>query len=74
MNSYFLVVAILFPLIGGAFLPMVPWQTKRTQYIYIEGITILTSLLVLSLILWTPQESFRFANLAGPLEITFHMD
>lgn len=74
MNSYFLVVAILFPLIGGAFLPMVPWKTKRTQYIYIEGITILTSLLVLSLILWTPQESFRFANLAGPLEITFHMD
>lgn len=74
MNKAFLLVPILFPLIGGAVLPVLHLKSRKTQQIYIEMVTILTSCFVLLLLINTPEGSFQALNLAGALEVTFYMD
>lgn len=74
MKPSLLLIAILLPVIGGAVLPFLPFPSRKWQQVYMEGITILTSLVLLGLIIGSPQGSFQAVNLAGALEITFYMD
>lgn len=74
MNVSWFLVVILLPFVGGALLPVLPLYTRGKKQVYIEGITIATSLVVLCLMIDSPTDRFRVLDLAGALEITFYMD
>lgn len=65
---------ILFPLVTGAILPLFKFGERKYRNIYTELVTTLNSILVWILLLNAPKGTYRALNLAGDLEITFHVD
>lgn len=75
MNQYWILAAILLPLIGGVFIPLIPFGQRKYMLIYIEGITIVTSLVVWGLLLGgTIQEVFHVIYFVQGLSIGFKID
>ena len=74
MNKYWILLPIVYPLITGAILPLFRFKERRTRNIYTEVVTILNSIFVWMLLLNAPEGTLRALNLAGDLEITFHID
>lgn len=69
-----LLVTIVFPLLTGALLPAFRFKTRKSRNIYTEAVTAINSVFVWILLLNRPEGTFRALNLAGDLEITFHVD
>ena len=46
-----MLIASLLPLLGGALLPVLRLKSRRSRTLWVEGVTVLTSLMVLRLIL-----------------------
>ena len=44
MPSYILPIAIALPVLGGALVPVLPFQKKRSMHIYVESGVVLTSI------------------------------
>lgn len=74
MNKYWILLPIVYPLITGALLPVFKFKARRSRNIYTEVVTALNSVFVWVLLLNAPKGTFRALNLAGDLEITFHVD
>ncbi len=74
MDKVILLITIVFPLLTGALLPVFKFKTRKSRNIYTEVVTILNSVFVWILLLNAPEGTFRALNLAGNLEITFHVD
>ena len=51
-----MLIASLLPLLGGALLPALRLKSRRSRTLWVEGVTVLTSLLVLRLILRGAEE------------------
>ena len=74
MNKFLILLPIVYPLIAGAILPLFEFKTRRSRNIYVEIVTILNSVFVWLALFRSPEGMFRVLNLAGDLEITFHVD
>lgn len=75
MNQYWILVAILLPLIGGGFIPLLPFGKRKYMMIYVEVITIITSLIVWGLLLGgTTEEVFHVIYFVQGLSIGFKID
>lgn len=75
MNQYWILVAILLPLIGGIFIPLLPFGQRKNMMIYVEVITIITSLIVWELLLaGTTEEVFHVIYFVQGLSIGFKID
>lgn len=74
MGNLMLLVTIVFPLVTGALQPVFKFKTRKSRNIYTELVTTLNSIFVWILLLNRPEGTFRALNLAGDLEITFHVD
>ncbi len=75
MNQYWILVAILLPLIGGIFIPLLPFGKRKYMMIYVEVITIITSLIVWGLLLGgTTEEVFHVIYFVQGLSIGFKID
>lgn len=74
MNELMLCMPIVFPLITGAILPLFRFKTRKSRNIYVEIVTIITSLLVLYVLLNRPEGSSEVLKLAGELAIVLHVD
>lgn len=75
MNQYWILVAILLPLIGGIFIPLLPFGKRKNMMIYVEVITIITSLIVWELLLaGTTEEVFHVICFVQGLSIGFKID
>lgn len=74
MSEYWILVAILLPIIGGVLIPVLPLKNRKQMMILIEGITILTSLIVWGLLLGGTTESFHVAHFVHNLSIAFKID
>ena len=74
MNSVFLIIAVLIPLLGGAALFLAKdLEYKRLQVIY-EILTVLTSILVWTLEFHRPEEEILLFQLTGNLRIILKLD
>ena len=74
MSSYFLVIAVLIPFVGGAILLGAKhWSYGRIKK-YSEIVTMLTSILVGMQLLNRPSEGLVLFNLAGNLRIIMKLD
>ncbi len=74
MEKYGILLPIVFPLVMGALLPLFPFRNKRGRNLYIELVTIATAVFAVWLIFHRPSEDFNVLNLAGNLEVKFHID
>lgn len=75
MNQYWILAAILLPIIGGIFVPLLPFKEKKQRWIYIGCITVITSLIVWKLLLGgTIEEAFQVIYFVQGLSIGFKID
>lgn len=74
MNAILLVLPIVIPILGGAILPLMPFQDRKQQHIYVETIVIVNSLIMWFVLITHPVSFTRLINLAGILEVSVHLD
>ena len=69
-----ILAAILLPVIGGALIPVLPFQKRNHQLIYIECLVILTSGIVWALLLNGTTSAFHVVRFVHNLSISFKID
>lgn len=74
MSMYIILAPILFPILMGALLPAFHFKSKKARNLYVEIVTVITSLLSLAVMLDRPKMDFVAVELAGELAIKFHID
>jgi multicomponent Na+:H+ antiporter subunit D len=74
MNLYVLVLPILLPFIGGAILPLLHLKSRKSRQWYVGVISVLTSIITFAILMDKPEGTLRAINLAGNLEVSFHLD
>ncbi|MBR2045193.1 MAG: proton-conducting membrane transporter [Agathobacter sp.] len=74
MSQYWIIMAILLPIIGGVSVRFLPYKKKQELYIFLQAIMITTSLIVWGLILSGPTEVFHIVHFVNDLSISFKID
>ncbi len=74
MSQYWILAAILLPVIGGAMIPLLPFQKRNHMMLYVELMTVLTSGIVWSLLLHGVTEVFHVVHFVLNLSISFKID
>lgn len=74
MNQYWILVAILLPVIGGVSVRFLPYKKKWELILFLEAIMITTSVIVWGLILGGPTEVFHVVHFVNDLSISFKID
>lgn len=74
MSQYWIIMAILLPIIGGAFIPVLPFARKSQMFLYIEAFVLLTSGIVWALIMGGTTEVFHVVHFVHELSISFKID
>lgn len=74
MELLLLIIPVLVPLVLGALIPLFHFTNRKSREFYVESVVILTSILTYLLIFIRPEGKFQAINLAGILEVSFHMD
>lgn len=69
-----MVAVVLLPMIGGALIPLLPFKTRRQMIIYVEGLVLLNSVLVLYLLFAQPEGDFTLFRFTGNLSVSFRLD
>ena len=74
MNRVMLFVVIVLPIFSGILIPVLPFKKRRYMEIFIEAMVLLNTLLVWSVLLNDPEETFVLMNFTGNLSIAFKVD
>ena len=74
MNQYWILAAILLPILGGLLIPLFPFTQKRGRNTYIEAIVLATSVVVWMLILGGQTTVFEVIHFVNNLSISFKID
>lgn len=74
MSQYWIIVAILLPVIGGILIPVLPFQKRNQMLIYIEAFVLLTSVIVWGLLLGGTTKIFEVVHFVHDLSISFKID
>lgn len=74
MSQYWIIVAILLPIIGGIMIPLIPFPRRKDMLIFIEGFVLITSVLVWMLIMGGTTEVFHVIHFVHELSISFKID
>ena len=74
MSANIMVVVVLLPIVFGVLIPLIPFKTRRHMTWYVEGVVILTSVLVWGLLISQPDGSFVLFRFTGNLSVSFRLD
>ena len=74
MSQYWILMAIILPVIGGVSVRFIPYEKKKEMYIFLETFMIATSVIVWGLILSGPTEVFHVVHFVNDLSISFKID
>ncbi len=75
MSQYLMLLPIAMPILFGAVIPLFHFNSARKRCLYVGGVTILNTLLMLAVMfLVRPEGDFMLLNMAGKLSISFHVD
>lgn len=74
MNKYFILAAILLPVIGGVLTPFLPFKNRKSMMWYLEAVVIATSVIVWGLLLNGTTEVFHVIYFVRDLSISFKID
>ena len=74
MSQYWIVAAILLPILGGALTPVLPFHSRKGMLVYLEMLTIATSVIVLSALAHGTTETLHLVYFVRGLSISFRID
>ncbi|MDO5422511.1 MAG: proton-conducting transporter membrane subunit [Eubacteriales bacterium] len=74
MNASIMVIVILLPILAGAPIPLIPFKNRTQMMVYIEGIVLLNSILVIAMLFHRPEEALVLFKFTGNLSISFRLD
>lgn len=74
MSQYWIIVAILLPIVGGIAVRFIPYKKKSQMFVFLEIIMIATSLIVWGLISGGTTEVFHVVHFVNDLSISFKID
>jgi len=69
-----IILTLLVPLLGGAAMGFIRFQSGKARAIYVESVVCLTSVLVLSLLLTRTEETLVLYHLIDKLPLAFRLD
>lgn len=67
-------VAVLFPILMGSVIPLLPFRNRRQMMFYIETVVLANTVIVLRLLFSQPQEAFVLLRFTGNLSLSFQLD
>ena len=74
MHIAVMITVVLLPILGGILIPMLPFRDRRKMLWYIEALVLINSILVLTVLLFQPEEAFVLFRFTGNLRVSFHLD
>ena len=74
MSQYWILVAILLPVLGGLLIPVLPFTGKRTMHLFIEAVVLATSVIVWLLLLQGTTDGFDVVYFVENLSVAFRID
>ena len=74
MSQYWILVAILLPILGSLLIPLLPFSHKRWMHLYIEILVLVTSVVVCGLLLGGTTSTFAVVHFVNELSISFRID
>ncbi len=74
MNRYWILAAILLPILGGALTPVLPFKKRKHMMIYLEAVTLITSAVVWTVLSGGRTEVFHVVHFVENLSISFKID
>lgn len=74
MHIAVMITVVLLPILGGILIPMLPFRSRREMLWYIEALVLINSILVITMLLFQPEEAFVLFRFTGNLRVSFHLD
>ena len=74
MSQYWILAAIVLPILGGIGVPLLPFRKRKWMLTYIETVVLLTSAVVWALLLGGKTETFHVVRFVNDLSISFKID
>lgn len=74
MRAYYMVIAVLLPMLGGALIPLIPFRKRSVMALYMEFVVLATSILTFLLIFHRPENAFVLFRFTGRLSISLRLD
>ena len=74
MSQYWILVAILLPILGSLLIPLLPFSHKQWMHLYIEILVLVTSAIVCGLVLEGTTDTFAVVHFVNELSISFKID
>ena len=74
MNSIWMFIAILIPILFGALIAVLPFKKRSDMLIYTEAVTLLTSIIVLFILIFRPEGTFVLFSFTGEMTVEFGLD
>ena len=74
MSQYWILAAIVLPILGGAGIPLLPFRKRSWMLIYIEAVVVATSVIVWASLLGGTTETFHLVHFVNDLSISFKID
>lgn len=74
MSQFWILAAILLPILGGALVPFVRFGSRKKMMIYLEVLMLVTSAIVLALVFHGPMEVFHVIYFVRGLSISCKID
>lgn len=69
-----MLAVVVLPIVTGFMIPVLPFKNRKQLMWYVEGVTILTSVLVFLLLFKRPEESLVLFRFAENMVLQFHLD
>lgn len=74
MGAGVLLFPIVLPILGGALIPLFRFRSSKARELYVEGVVIMTSLLVLAALLLRPEGTVTVFRFGGAVTAEFGAD
>lgn len=74
MSQYWILAAIVLPVLGGIGIPLLPFRKRGQMLVYTEAVVLLTSAVVWALLLNGTTETFHVVHFINNLSISFKID
>lgn len=74
MQPMMMFIVVLIPFLTGIAIPLIPFAKRGHMMAFMEGLVLLNSVLVFSLLLRRPEASFAIVKFTGDLTLSFRID
>lgn len=74
MNASMMMIVVLLPVLSGALVPLIPFKSRTWMMVYVESLVLLNTVLVLTMLVNPPEDTFVLFRFTGNLSVSFRLD